>query len=133
MLGDNLNHNVLLVDDEEDLLEILEFFLLSIPYQLRIEKAENGEAALEAMKNTNFDLVISDYNMPAMNGLSLLQELRGIGSKACFVLISGNLDKKLSAKAEALGAFALLDKPIKEKDFYELVQQALSLHKAICY
>ncbi|MFK7871973.1 MAG: response regulator [Oligoflexales bacterium] len=71
--------NILLVDDNPDILEILQEqfveydFLLTTP---AIETADDGKTAVPQLSKTKFDLIITDFMMPGMNGLEFIKTVR---------------------------------------------------------
>jgi two-component system chemotaxis response regulator CheY len=67
---------VLIVDDFLTMRRIVRKILRDLDFQNIIE-AEDGTAALEVLKSTKIDLIVSDWNMPKMTGLELLKEVRG--------------------------------------------------------
>ncbi|MDA8308076.1 MAG: response regulator [Deltaproteobacteria bacterium] len=67
---------VLIVDDFVTMRRIVRKILRDLDFQNIIE-AEDGMAALEVLKTTKVDLIVSDWNMPRMTGLELLKEVRG--------------------------------------------------------
>jgi DNA-binding response OmpR family regulator len=82
---------VLLVDDERMLRRVLRWGLARAGFE--VVEADNGQAALELLSREHFDLVISDVQMPVMNGLALLQALSTARSEVPVLLISGSLDR----------------------------------------
>ncbi|MCJ8275607.1 MAG: response regulator [Bdellovibrionales bacterium] len=66
--------NILIVEDEPALREIYQIYLKGFP--CHIEAAENGEKALELIRKREFDLMFTDMNMPIMNGLELVKNIR---------------------------------------------------------
>lgn len=67
---------VLIVDDFVTMRRIVRKILRDLDFQNIIE-AEDGLAAMEVLKSTKIDLIVSDWNMPRMTGLELLKEVRG--------------------------------------------------------
>jgi len=67
---------VLIVDDFLTMRRIVRKILRDLDFQNIIE-AEDGSAALDVLKTTKIDLIVSDWNMPRMTGLELLKEVRG--------------------------------------------------------
>ncbi len=67
---------VLIVDDFLTMRRIVRKILRDLDFQNIIE-AEDGTAALDVLKTTSVDLIVSDWNMPKMTGLELLKEVRG--------------------------------------------------------
>jgi two-component system, chemotaxis family, chemotaxis protein CheY len=71
----DLSMKILIVDDFATMRRILKNILKQIGFT-NISEADDGTTALEAMSKTQFDLVISDWNMPKMTGLELLKTIR---------------------------------------------------------
>ena len=79
----------------------------------QIAIAADGEQALKALMVQPLPLVISDYNMPKLDGLSLLRALRAYGptSKVAFIMMTGRGDQELIDKAKPYGVSGYLSKP----------------------
>ncbi|WDT75362.1 MAG: chemotaxis response regulator CheY [Candidatus Manganitrophus sp.] len=69
------NMKILVVDDMSSMRRIIKNTLKQLGYP-NTDEAEDGDRALEMVRNTPFDLVVSDWNMPNMNGLDLLKAIR---------------------------------------------------------
>ncbi len=69
-----------------------------------ITSAESGEEALNLLRNTSFDIIISDYQMPEMNGIELLLQIRRRGESIPFILLTGIKQEELEQKARDSGA-----------------------------
>jgi two-component system chemotaxis response regulator CheY len=80
----------------------------------KIEIYKNGEEALEGLRKHPRHLVISDMNMPKMDGLQLLEKLRGYGptSQVGFVLVTGRGDATLIERGRAFRMNNYLEKPV---------------------
>src|SRR5690242_13856089 len=78
---------ILLVDDNTHGLIARKAVLEELGYN--VTTAKNGEEALDLCAERKFDLVVTDYKMPKMNGVELIQELRKSGSPARIILLSG--------------------------------------------
>ena len=76
-----------------------------------IVEAENGRDALEKVHSESPDLVLSDWNMPEMNGIDLLAALRSSGSVVPFGFVTSEGSPDMRARAEAGGALFLIAKP----------------------
>ena len=72
----NSKGNILVVDDEKSMREILQIFLKNEGYSISL--ANNGKSATEAVKKDIFDLVITDMNMPKVDGMELLKNIKEI-------------------------------------------------------
>jgi two-component system chemotaxis response regulator CheY len=69
------NLKILVVDDMSSMRRIIKNTLKQLGYP-NTDEAEDGQKALEKVRNESFDLVVSDWNMPNMNGLDLLKAIR---------------------------------------------------------
>jgi len=97
-----------------------------------VEQAEHGLAAMEALKaNPAIDAVISDFNMPKMNGLELLKAVRagtdGVERAMPFAMLTGYSDKHLVEMALALDVNAFLIKPVSKAALGQRLEKMLSL------
>ena len=90
---------ILIVDDDESILKALRRLLSLTPCtvgevtcKLVVDIFSSPEAALEKARHTAYDLVLSDYRMPGMNGVQLLKALREIQPDAARLILSGYAD-----------------------------------------
>ncbi|MGD0886129.1 MAG: response regulator [Thermodesulfovibrionales bacterium] len=81
---------ILLVDDDSMIRDMIGFILEVSDYV--VETAEDGLEALEKYKATSPHVIITDMNMPEMDGLALIQEIRRIDSDVSIILLTGNDD-----------------------------------------
>jgi CheY-like chemotaxis protein len=79
---------ILFVDDEPTLLEVTKSFLEGLGGMI-IDLASSGEEALKVMEGKKFDAIISDYQMPVMDGISLLKKVRERDKDIPFILFTG--------------------------------------------
>ncbi len=101
--------SVLYVDDEPALLEIGRLFLERTS-QCRVTTVLTGEEALGLLRRQRFDAVISDYQMPGMDGLELLRLVRASGAGTPFILFTGRGREEVVVRAFELGADFYLQK-----------------------
>jgi CheY-like chemotaxis protein len=122
--------SVLLVDDEEDILESLQDLLLASFDDVEVRVARSGAEALEAIETGAPDLIFSDYKMPGMNGIELLQEAARRVPEAARVLVTAFPDATLGARAaqEANGALHL-SKPFELAQVLGVVEKALEARR----
>lgn len=100
---------ILLLEDDVILGETLEEMLQEAHYDVHLVK--DGEEAVEATFNTLYDLYILDINVPKINGLKLLEELRNAGDETRVIFISALSDIASITKGFHLGAEDYLKKP----------------------
>jgi two-component system chemotaxis response regulator CheY len=84
-----------------------------------IAEAEDGAKALSAIKASLPDLVLSDWNMPNMTGLQLLEALKTDGLKVAFGFVTTEATPDMRAKAMVAGAKFLISKPFNADSFKE--------------
>ncbi len=118
---------VLIIDDDQDLLEIYGFKFETEGWS--VEKAENGAWGLKRIKEDNFDIVLLDVSMPAMNGLEMLKEIaetkRERGVPKVLVLSNTALDAEIK-EMKAVGADECFIKvKITPKDIYRKSMELL--------
>jgi len=120
---------ILVVDDEEDLkILIRQRFRQKIRQnEYEFVFAENGRHALEQLQeHTDVDLVLSDINMPEMDGLTLLGKLNEKNSLLKSVMVSAYGDMENIRTAMNLGAFDFITKPIDFKDLEITIEKTIA-------
>lgn len=85
--------SLLLVDDEVALTETMKELLENA--WLHVYTASDGTQALHLMRSQQIDCVVSDINMPVMDGLTFMQKTRELGSDVPFIFYSGHICEKL--------------------------------------
>jgi CheY-like chemotaxis protein len=125
---------ILLVDDEPDLLEILALQFSTAGCHAC--SAPNGRTALDLIikaheKGPRIDVIVSDMNMPVMNGLEFLRELRKMGFATPFLFFTGYGDKAKTLEALRLGAYDFFDKPTSPDVLLSAVTEAAKLGRMI--
>ncbi len=125
-LDKNRKHKVLVVDDSMVFRKQMNGFLKNLFYN--VYTVAHGEEAL-GMLNTHPDisLVITDYNMPVMNGLDLVYEIRKQKSKndLCIIAISGHQDEEINALFLKYGANDYIKKPFSKEEFSCRINNAI--------
>ncbi|HKR13658.1 MAG TPA: HD domain-containing phosphohydrolase [Pyrinomonadaceae bacterium] len=119
---------ILIVDDEREITEILAD-LLSEEYECL--KAGSAEQALDCLRNSEFQLVISDITMPGMSGLEMIPHIKQINPDTVVVMISGMQTVESAIGALRLGAFDYLMKPFDLRQVEAVVKRALEYHDLV--
>lgn len=116
---------VLVVDDHPSVREALRLVLASCGYDC--VAVGDGAAALAQLRAAHFDLVITDYEMPNMNGLELLDSLSAArrGPAQPVILHTANKNDTLVRRAMTAGAFDVLPKPAEAAEVIATVRQAM--------
>ncbi len=120
---DSITIKVLHVDDEEDFLELTKIYLEKISNQkLHVEYISSPEEVLEHLKTHNYDVLISDYQMPTIDGLELIEQLRNQDNDIPFIIFTGKGREEVAIRALNLGADYYIKKGTDSKSQYtELV------------
>ena len=119
--GDINNADVLIVDDDEDCLRMLEAYLTMEGF--RVTCAANGNEALVFLRSSPFCLMLTDYNMPGMDGLRLSEEALKAAPGLVIVMISGDPLTQLYPRAVKIGITAVLAKPYNVKKLLNIIRK----------
>lgn len=117
-------NRVLVVDDEKNQREIYTLILEDDGYQ--VTAAQSGEQALRFARENPFDLVLTDYMMAGMDGLTLLNELLKIDPSIIVVMMTAHGSVESVKEALRGGAFDYLEKPVDRDQLLKVVQNALN-------
>lgn len=113
---------LLFVEDEEDLIEIITDTLDKL--EANFLTAANGEEALALIEeNSDIDIIITDINMPVMNGLLFIKELKNRGDETPVIIMSAHTEIDYINKAKELGVDNYLLKPFDFIKFIDLITQ----------
>ncbi len=116
---------VLIVEDEEALRDCLKRIVAKNGHEAHT--AGDGATGLELFDQVQPDLVISDVQMPRMDGLKLLEEIRKRNSDTIVVIVTGVGTESIAISALRLGANNYLWKPLTSKDLVPLLRKYQSL------
>jgi DNA-binding response OmpR family regulator len=116
---------VLVVDDSATMRGIVRKILAASRYRLDIGEAEEGVEALRQISTGRFDLVFLDYNMPGLNGVETLSEIKRQFPDLAVVFMTSTTDDELVKRARASGAAAFLKKPFYPADIDALLDSIL--------
>lgn len=117
------DYKILYAEDETTLKEITTELLKSEGYQ--VTAVNDGEAAMKAMEKENFDLLVSDFQMPKVDGALLLMWCRQNGRHMPVIFVSGNVER-LPCESTALEdcCASLLHKPFSFSDLLKAIEKA---------
>jgi DNA-binding response OmpR family regulator len=128
-MPDDKKIRILIIDDDIGFRDLLRLHLSARGYQVQV--AEDGVTGGRALLAETPDLIISDVNMPFLDGFELLSLMRGDESTAAIpvILLSGRSDGDTMAKAVELGASDFLTKPVTRDQLLESVEACLARAK----
>lgn len=109
--------SILVVDDSSVMRKIVIRSIRQAGYgDHEVEQAEDGAEGLEKTKSFNPDVILSDWNMPNMNGLEFVEALRAEGIDVPFGFVTSESTPEQKAQGMAAGASFLLSKPFTADD-----------------
>ncbi|MCD5398008.1 sigma-54 dependent transcriptional regulator [candidate division NPL-UPA2 bacterium] len=120
---------ILVVDDEAKMRRVLQMMLEKNGYQVGL--AEDGEKALGKMKQTNFDLVITDMKMPGKGGLELLRDIRKIDEELPVIVMTAYGTVPTAVEAMRAGAYDYILKPFDLEEMKAVAGKALAMEKLL--
>ncbi|BDD89438.1 response regulator [Desulfofustis limnaeus] len=120
-----MTKKVLVVDDEEDMLWMLQRNLNKGMSDVEILAARSGEEALAVLSDTAVNLVITDINMPGMNGLDLLIEINNRYPDTGVIIMTAYPSSAYEREAMMSGSLRFIEKPFDIKDMRDIVKNVL--------
>ena len=120
-----MTKTILAVDDSDSLRKMVVFSLEQAGYQ--VVQAVDGLDGLEKAKEKSVDLVLTDHNMPVMDGLSLIKKLRELGSyqSVPILMLTTESSPEMKMEGRAAGATGWVVKPFHPERLLDVVQKVL--------
>ena len=123
---------ILVIDDEELVAESLKKLLKKSGYEVEIVRS--GKEAIEKIKESDYDLIVSDIRMPDINGVEVVKKIREYLKKegkpaVPEILITGYASKENLEEAQKLEVADYIYKPFNIREFLEVVKRNLDLRK----
>lgn len=118
------HHAILMVDDEPHVIKSFQRVLRKEPYALMT--AGGGEEGLNLLEAREVSLVISDYNMPQMNGLEFLKSVKDHHPHILTIMLTGQAEMDVAVKAiNEAGVYKFIQKPWDDEDLKITIRRAL--------
>jgi len=113
--------SILVVDDTRSMRKMVAAVLAGAGYE--VAEAEDGVEALDLAKGRRFDLVVTDHNMPRMDGVTLVRELRAIADydRVALIVLSTEVDPALKQRGREAGATGWIAKPFDPQRMLDIV------------
>jgi len=118
---------ILVIEDEPTMRLGMNHFLSSSGFQ--VESCQDGEEGLSLIKNSTFDLVISDLRLPKLDGLSLLHHTKRISPEMGIIIITAYAEIKTAVQAIKEGAFDYLAKPFSNEELLITIERFLKFRR----
>lgn len=120
--------HILVIDDEHAIRDMLRAALRRGGCEVRT--AADGAEALAVLHEWSCDLIITDVNMPRMDGIALLQRLRAQGDATPAVIVSGLANQLTAISLAGLRVRKVLEKPFRMADLLQVVDEVLATDEA---
>ena len=117
---------ILVVDDDKQLADMLVNYLIHLGYQA--VAAYGGYDALSTLKQGDFQLIITDLNMPDMDGIKLLEAAKSLDKRVVVVVITGYGTIESAVEAIKKGAYDFIPKPFNMEELEIIVNRAMERH-----
>ncbi|MDR0476432.1 MAG: sigma-54 dependent transcriptional regulator [Desulfobulbaceae bacterium] len=122
-------HTILLVDDEPNYLIVLSELLTEAGHE--VFTAASGEEALALARSSDLDVVITDMQMPGMDGMALLEAIKEINSNLPVIIITAFAEVEKAVKAMQAGAFSYLAKPFANDELLVNIDKAAAHYNLV--
>jgi DNA-binding NtrC family response regulator len=119
------NTRILVVDDEENARMALSKILAFDGFD--VASASNGVEALNFLRSKDVELIITDLNMPEMDGLTFLRELNRNHPDSNVIMITAYGEVESYLEAMTLGAFEYINKPLKYDELKKVINKILNI------
>jgi len=114
---------ILVVDDEPSVVDVFSQYLTGAGY--RVQSAANGKEALDVFKKDQFQLVITDIEMPEIDGMALIDRIKAVNKDVVVIVVTGYGTIERAVEAIKKGAYDFLEKPLSFKALDMVVNRAL--------
>lgn len=116
---------ILIADDDPDLRDLFRNAILRLEPSWSVEVAEDGREALDLLSKSHFNIAVLDYQMPHLNGLEVLKEIRQRDIQTDVILMTGHGEVDLAVQAMKEGARDFIQKPINLPNFITTLRALL--------
>ena len=118
-----MQNNALIIDDDVSTLELLEFQLKAEGFN--VKTAECGNKGLEFIRELDFDIVLTDLNLPDVNGIEMVKRCKEIAPETEIIMITGFGSTEKAVEATKAGAFYYIEKPVEFDELLVLIEKAI--------
>lgn len=118
---------ILIIDDDQEILEIMSEELRRVGYD--VDEAADGRKALRLIETDFYDLVITDLNLPKVDGMKVLQYVVEQSPETMCIILTGYGTIRSSVEAIKIGAFDYISKPVKSEEILMVVEKALKFRQ----
>jgi YesN/AraC family two-component response regulator len=118
--------SLLYVEDEPVVRDLIQKVIARKFPAMKIHSAEDGKAGLELFKKISPDLVLTDINMPLLNGIQMISEIRKLNPKTEIIIISCHEKECYETACFKIGISQYLNKPIQFEEFFKAIENSIA-------
>ncbi len=122
-----MSTRILVIDDEESMCKFMEIMLAKEGYA--VDSATSGAGGIDRLRDTNYDLVIADLNMPDMSGIDVLQQVKTFKKEQDLIVMTAYASVDTAIEAMKQGAVDYITKPFKLDQIKIAIEKSLSRKK----
>jgi DNA-binding NtrC family response regulator len=119
-------HTVLVVDDEKCIRDALTMALNVVAGDCRVRTAEDGEQAREILDSSTISAVITDIDMPRMNGYQLIEHVRETSGPLPVIVMTAEPEHAVARRLESLGVVRYFEKPFNVFEVVRAIRSAIA-------
>lgn len=123
-------HNILLVDDDHFICRVVGDLIGSLGYHYCI--VNNGKDAIKELESNQYTVLISDINMPQMNGIELLKEINKRNIDTAVIMLTGISELDTATKCLIEGAYDYLTKPPTQERLSIAIERSIERYETLC-
>lgn len=114
---------VLIIDDDQSMLELAEFHLQAQGYETA--RSQTGEEGLKLVEASRFDVVLTDLQLPDLDGIEVVKRLKELSPESEIIMVSGYGSVSKAVEATKAGAFYFVEKPVAFEELMVLIEKAV--------
>lgn len=118
---------ILIIDDEETTRDLLKLFLKEKGFETIV--AKDGRSGIDKIKGERFDVILTDFIMPGIDGIGVLKEVSALKINTPVILITAFANVRSAVEAMKVGAFDYIAKPFNLDEILIVINRALNLSK----
>ncbi len=120
-------NRALVIDDDKVTLELFSYQLKSENFE--VTTAETGAKGLEHAKSSDFDVILTDLNMPDINGIEMVKQSKLISPETEIIVVTGDISTEKAVEAIQVGAFDYITKPVDFEKLVVVIRNAVETKK----
>lgn len=126
-----MRHRILVIDDEAGFLLSVKKFLTTPPHNFEVETTTSPLSGLDLFKNNDYDCVLLDIKIPALNGSEVLKQMIQINPIVPIIMVSGQSSITMAVDCIQFGAFDYVEKPIDHNRLLVSLMNAIKIKKIL--